>query len=65
MLTRKMLAHSMLVWPQHMSSRVLACTGPCPAPLAQVTATNVDIARVAPKWHLYTPEEVEEVISRL
>lgn len=31
----------------------------------QVTATNVDIARVAPKWHLYTPEEVEEVIARL
>lgn len=31
----------------------------------KVTATNVDIARVAPKWHLYTPEEVEEVISRL
>ncbi|KAI7838011.1 hypothetical protein COHA_008193 [Chlorella ohadii] len=31
----------------------------------KVTATNVDIARVAPKWHLYTPEEVEEVITRL
>lgn len=31
----------------------------------KVTATNVDIARVAPKWHLYTPEEVEEVIARL
>lgn len=35
------------------------------AALAQVTATNVDIARVAPKWHLYTPTEVEEVIARL
>lgn len=34
-------------------------------PHRQVTATNVDIARVAPKWHLYTPEEVEEVIARL
>ncbi|KAL4446349.1 hypothetical protein ABPG77_003156 [Micractinium sp. CCAP 211/92] len=31
----------------------------------KVTATNVDIARVAPKWHLYTPTEVEEVIARL
>lgn len=38
---------------------------PPPLPPAQVTATNVDIARVAPKWHLYTPEEVEEVITRL
>lgn len=34
-------------------------------PAEQVTATNVDIAHVAPKWHLYTPEEVEEVIARL
>ena len=33
--------------------------------LPQVTATNVDIASVAPKWHLYAPEEVEEVIARL
>jgi hypothetical protein len=31
----------------------------------QVTALNVDIASVAPKWHLYTPEEGEEVIGRL
>ena len=31
----------------------------------QVTATNVDIAKVAPAWHLYTPEEVEAVIARL
>eukprot|EP00887_Chlorella_sp_A99_P005012 scaffold4.g5012.t1 len=31
----------------------------------KVTATNVDIASVAPKWHLYTPAEVEEVIGRL
>ena len=31
----------------------------------QVTPTNVDIASVAPKWHLYTPEEVEGVIARL
>lgn len=37
----------------------------CRAPFRQVTATNVDIASVAPKWHLYTPEEVEEVIARL
>lgn len=32
---------------------------------AQVTATNVDIARVAPTYHLYTVEEVEGVIGRL
>ena len=32
---------------------------------AQVTATNVDIAKVAPKWHLYSPAEVEAVIARL
>lgn len=31
----------------------------------KVTPTNVDIARIAPKWHLYTPEEVGEVIGRL
>ncbi|GAB4813319.1 hypothetical protein N2152v2_000365 [Parachlorella kessleri] len=31
----------------------------------KVTPTNVDIASVAPKWHLYTPEEVEAVIARL
>lgn len=31
----------------------------------KVTPTNVDIASVARKWHLYTPEEIESVISRL
>lgn len=31
----------------------------------KVTPTNVDIASVAPKWHLYTPAEVEAVIGRL
>ena len=31
----------------------------------QVTPTNVDIASVAPKYHLYTKEEIEDVISRL
>ena len=31
----------------------------------QVTASNVDIARVAPAYHIYTQQEVEEVISRL
>jgi 20S proteasome subunit alpha 5 len=31
----------------------------------KVTATNVDIARVAPKWHVYTKDEVEAVIGRL
>lgn len=31
----------------------------------KVTPTNVDVASVAPKWHLYTPAEVEELIGRL
>ncbi|OAY53277.1 proteasome subunit alpha type-5 isoform X1 [Manihot esculenta] len=31
----------------------------------KVTPNNVDIARVAPTYHLYTPAEVESVISRL
>ncbi|GLJ10930.1 hypothetical protein SUGI_0138240 [Cryptomeria japonica] len=31
----------------------------------KVTANNVDIAKVAPTYHLYTPAEVEAVISRL
>jgi hypothetical protein len=35
------------------------------APLLQVTPTNVDIASVAPQYHLYTQAEVEAVISRL
>lgn len=35
------------------------------AAVLQVTATNVDIARVAPTYHLYTVDEVEGVIGRL
>ncbi|PNW70545.1 hypothetical protein CHLRE_17g724350v5 [Chlamydomonas reinhardtii] len=31
----------------------------------KVTATNVDIARVAPKYHLYTEAEVQALIGRL
>ncbi|KAL6196974.1 hypothetical protein ACLB2K_032587 [Fragaria x ananassa] len=31
----------------------------------KVTPSNVDIAKVSPTYHLYTPSEVEEVISRL
>ncbi|KAG2250896.1 hypothetical protein Bca52824_081032 [Brassica carinata] len=31
----------------------------------KVTPNNVDIAKVAPAYHLYSPEEVEAVISRL
>ena len=31
----------------------------------QVTSTNVDIAKVAPNYHLYTSDEVEAVIARL
>jgi len=31
----------------------------------KVTPNNVDIAKVAPSYHLYTPSEVEAVISRL
>ncbi|GAY47718.1 hypothetical protein CUMW_106500 [Citrus unshiu] len=30
----------------------------------KVTPNNVDIARVAPTYHLYTPSEVEAVINR-
>lgn len=31
----------------------------------KVTPNNVDIAKVSPTYHLYTPSEVEAVISRL
>ena len=31
----------------------------------QVTPVNVDIAKVAPTYHLYTEAEVQEVIDRL
>ncbi|MEW5311016.1 MAG: hypothetical protein WDW38_002764 [Sanguina aurantia] len=31
----------------------------------KVTSTNVDIAVVSPKYHLYTPAEVQEIIGRL
>lgn len=31
----------------------------------KVTSTNVDIARVAPTWHMYSQEEVEGVMDRL
>lgn len=31
----------------------------------QVTPVNVDIAKVAPTYHLYKQEEVQEVINRL
>lgn len=31
----------------------------------KVTATNVDIASVAPRYHLYSTQEVEAVIARL
>ena len=31
----------------------------------QVTASNVDFAKVAPRYHLYTTAEVEAVIERL
>ncbi|CAA7018510.1 unnamed protein product [Microthlaspi erraticum] len=31
----------------------------------KVTPNNVDIAKVAPAYHLYTPQEVEAVIARL
>ena len=36
---------------------------PCPA--LQVTPTNVDIATVAPKYHIYTAAEVEALMGRL
>lgn len=31
----------------------------------KITSTNVDIARINPKYHLYSVAEVEEVIARL
>ena len=31
----------------------------------QISSTNVDIASVAPKFHLYTRAELDEVIGRL
>ena len=31
----------------------------------QITPTNVDIAAVAPTYHLYSQAEIEEVVSRL
>lgn len=31
----------------------------------QITPTNVDIAAVAPCYHLYSQAEIEEVVSRL
>uniref|UniRef100_A0A453HYL6 Uncharacterized protein n=1 Tax=Aegilops tauschii subsp. strangulata TaxID=200361 RepID=A0A453HYL6_AEGTS len=31
----------------------------------KVTPNNVDIAKVSPSYHLYTPAEVEAVIARL
>ncbi|GER28357.1 proteasome subunit alpha type [Striga asiatica] len=31
----------------------------------KVTPNNVDIAKVSPRYHLYTPSEVEAVINRL
>lgn len=34
-------------------------------PFYQVTPNNVDIAKVAPTYHLYSPAEVEAVIARL
>ena len=54
---------------EHPTTLRAACDRPAPLrrppPGAQVTPTNVDIAKVAPAWHLYTPEEVEAVIARL
>jgi hypothetical protein len=32
---------------------------------AQVTSTNVDIARIAPKYHIYSVDEVQALINRL
>jgi hypothetical protein len=31
----------------------------------QISDTNVDIASLAPKFHLYSREELDEVIDRL
>lgn len=44
---------------------VILAAGRSPLYGMQVTSTNVDIATVAPDYHLYNQSEVEEVISRL
>ena len=31
----------------------------------KITAVNVDIATVAPHYHLYTKEEIEAVLGRI
>ena len=47
-----------LCWTIHLNVNLSSCS-------KQVTPNNVDIAKVAPKYHLYTPAEVEAVIARL
>ena len=53
---------SAVLWLQLARLLASACNIACGM---QVTATNVDIATVAPSYHLYNQSEVEEVISRL
>lgn len=48
--------HTQRKFPRHLS---LSHSEP------QVTPNNVDIAKVSPNYHLYTPAEVEAVIARL
>ena len=48
-----------------MPRKALLTRPPTYLPPCQVTATNVDVARVAPKYHLYTEEEVQALIGRL
>ena len=43
----------------HALPRLAACA------MLQVTDTNVDIASVAPAYHLYSQDEIQDVISRL
>jgi hypothetical protein len=49
----------------HRGLKVFECCSLLAMFLLQVTPTNVDIASVAPKYHLYNAAEVEAVIARL
>ena len=61
-MARRSTAWDVWVRPQQNLQSVAQCTPPA---LLQITSTNVDIAKVAPKFHLYTQAEVEGVMGRL
>ena len=54
------------IMPRHACRHGMLPIAVLTAPLrAQITPTNVDIAAVAPMYHLYSQAEIEEVVSRL